>query len=97
MLIYQAEYNMTNAGPSEDTAIAILVIVIGEREAHRDPSNQGVYVNNQMRTMFIRAMGLPICAFLARKLSARIVSPRARIVSACARIVSPRLRTGMPK
>ena len=50
-----------------------------------------------MRTTFIRAMGLPICAFLAINFSARNVSPRARIASLIARIVSPRFRTGTPK
>ena len=56
-----------------------------------------ISVNSIMRATFVRAMGLPICAFLAINFSARNVSPRARIASLIARIVSPRFRTGTRK
>ena len=54
-------------------------------------------VIDYMRTRFIRTLLVTICAFLAMKNSARIVTHCSRIVSAILRIVSPRSRTVRPK
>jgi hypothetical protein len=50
-----------------------------------------------MRTRFVRALLVTICAFLEIKDSARIDAYRLRIDSAILRIVSPCLRTVRPK
>ena len=50
-----------------------------------------------MRTRFVRALSVIICAILAIKNFARIDTYRSRIVCAVLQIVSPCLRTVRPK
>ena len=50
-----------------------------------------------MRTRFVRALSVTICAFLAIKIIARIDAYRVRIVSVISRIVSLCSRTVRPK
>ena len=56
-----------------------------------------VYVINHMRSRFVCALSVTICAFLAIKNFARIDAYRLRFVSAVLQIVSPCSHTVIPK
>ena len=73
--------------------IVTFQLVMGDLRYH----GIGVYMLRSKCAQHLSAQCDCLCAFLAIKLSVRIVSPCARIASFIARIVSPRLCTGMPK
>ena len=63
--------------------------IIKEYKLRNKVTPQGyVYVIDHMRTRFVRALSVTICAILAIKYIARIDAYRARIVSSIPRIVS---------